>query len=57
MGTVTGLLGDCFQVKRERPPRTWNLTQESIFNVIDGEVTLVCDAEELERYPCPIHIP
>jgi hypothetical protein len=55
VGKVAALLGDCFQVDREIPPQTWNLTQEAIFNVDAQRATLMCEVCSLERYGCLTH--
>ena len=55
VGNVAALLDDCFQVDREHPPQTWNLTEEAIFNVDAHRATLMCEVGSLERYGCRIH--
>ena len=56
VGTVTALVGDCFEVSSHYSDERWNLTQESIFNVVHETVELVCDHDQLHRFPCLVHV-
>lgn len=53
IGEITGLRGDAFLVQplAKGEPGIW-LHPESIFTV-DGQVSLVCDREQLDRYTLP----
>ncbi|MEO8538739.1 MAG: hypothetical protein ABI577_03290 [bacterium] len=53
VGNVSAIGECCFQVAR--PMETISLVQESIFDVQDRLVTLVCDDGQCLRYACPIH--
>lgn len=55
VGNVHEIQQCCFAVKRD-DRSILNLSADSVFNVEDSQVSLMCDRDESARYACPNHV-
>lgn len=50
LGAVVSVYSCCIQLDGQR-----YIQHSSVFNVTDGGIELVCDANQMDRYGCLIH--